>query len=165
MWLQTVETMSNRTAFDYEAMIQKALRDVVRDVLTETAKNGLPSPHHFYITFATNHPWVEMPDYLYSEYPQEMVIVLQYEFKDLEVTNDRFSVTLCFDDQDERITVPFMALISFIDPSVQFGLQFMPGYDPNPEEDDPSPQPPSAGRSNRLETKANVISLDDFRKK
>lgn len=157
------EYMSARTVFDYEAMIQRALRQVVRDVLAETAKNGLPSPHHFYITFATNHPWVEMPDYLRAEYPQEMVIVLQYEFKDLEVTNDRFSVTLCFDEADERISVPFMALISFIDPSMQFGLQFIPGYEQLPDDGIPPRDPvdPKGARSNQ----ANVVSLDDFRKK
>lgn len=153
--------MLNNKTIDYEAMIQKALRQIVKDVLAKTAKEGLIGNHHFYITFATNHPWVELPDHLRAEYPEEMVIVLQHEFWDLEVSNDKFSVTLGFDDMNERITVPFMALINFVDPSVKFGLQFIPGYDSAEDsfESDSKTEPTFHS------SKTNIVSLDDFRKK
>ncbi|MDR0625267.1 MAG: ClpXP protease specificity-enhancing factor SspB [Holosporales bacterium] len=163
---------------DYDAIVQKALRGVVREILTETAEHGLTENHHYYITFITTHPWVVIPDYLKEDFPDEMVIVLQHEFWDLEVTNDNFSVTLYFDDVSERVTVPFVAIVNFIDPSVKFGLQFLPSYDEpekkkeksskkekrpvdkvtkssSPAKDGAPPKPPAG----------NVISLDDFRKK
>ncbi|MDR2782031.1 MAG: ClpXP protease specificity-enhancing factor SspB, partial [Holosporaceae bacterium] len=121
--------MSKNRVIDYESRIQKALREVVRDILIDVANNGLQEPHHFYITFDTNHPWVKIPDYLKEEYPSEMVIVLQYDFSDLTVSDDVFSILLEFDDVDENITIPFMSLINFVDPSVKFGLQFAPDYD------------------------------------
>jgi hypothetical protein len=116
-------------AIDYDAIVQKALRQVVREILTDTMEHGLVGNHHYYVTFATNHPWVVVPEYLREEFPDEMVIVLQHEFWDLEVTKDNFSVTLYFDDISERITVPFVSIINFVDPSVKFGLQFLPDYD------------------------------------
>lgn len=157
--------MARSRAIDYDAYLQKALRQVVRDVLTDVAAHGLPGDHHFYITFATNHPWVVLPPHLKEEYPDEMVIVLQHEFWDLEVKHDTFSVTLCFDDIDERITIPFMSLINFVDPSVKFGLQLCPmvsdSLEPSPET---GPAPTRAG-SPSTSGRSNVVSLDDFRNK
>ncbi|MDR3285441.1 MAG: ClpXP protease specificity-enhancing factor SspB [Holosporales bacterium] len=144
---------------DYDVFVQKALRNIVHDILLDTMNYGLVGNHHYYITFATNHPWVEMPSYLVEMYPDEMVIVLQHEFWDLEVMNDRFSVTLYFDDASERITVPFAALVNFLDPSVKFGLQFVP------DNDEPNPKPSKTSFSKNAPPSENVISLDDFRKK
>jgi hypothetical protein len=143
---------------NYDSLVQTALRNVIRDVLRGVANHGLVGNHHFYITFATNHPWTDIPDNLKDDYPDEMVIVLQHEFWDLEVLDDRFLVTLYFDDEGARITVPFAAIIDFVDPSVKFGLQFAPsGYeDDYAVAEDVEDKPAGAG---------NVVSLDDFRKK
>lgn len=113
---------------NYESMVHSALRDVVKTVLKEAQKNGLPGDHHFYVCFATPHPRVQLPDHLREEYTEEMTIVLQHEYWDLRVEDETFSITLCFDEIHERITVPFDAIISFVDPSVKFGLQFNPIY-------------------------------------
>lgn len=118
---------------DYEQLVQDSLRNVIRTVLSNTAKSGLIGSHHFYISFATNHPDVDIPNFLKEEYPEEVTIVLQYEFWDLEVENDFFSVTLCFNNIDERLTIPFSAVISFVDPSVKFGLQFTPSIHERPK--------------------------------
>jgi hypothetical protein len=152
---------------DYDSIVQKALRGVVHDVLFDTMQRGLVGNSHFYITFSTNHPWVKIPDYLRNEYPDEMVVVLQHEFEDLEVTDKGFSVTLYFDDISERISVPFSAIINFVDPSVKFGLQFIPSEG---DEEDQRKSVTSVDQKvkSEEETKlsaSKVISLDDFRKK
>lgn len=157
--------MARNKAIDYDGYLQKALRQVVRDVLTDVAAHGLPGDHHFYITFATNHPWVVLPPHLKEEYPDEMVIVLQHEFWDLEVRNDGFSVTLCFDDIDERITVPFMALINFVDPSVKFGLQLCPMVSSDESSSSDKDEAPVQQPSHKTQSHSNVVSLDDFRNK
>lgn len=143
--------MSHNTSIDYDAILQKALRQVVREILIRTASYGLSGDHHYYITFATTHPWVELPDYIKEEYPDQITIVLQHEFWDLEVSADAFLVTLCFDEVNERVKVPFLSLISFIDPSVRFGLQFAQGMECEEEDTPPA--------------HTNVVSLDDFRKR
>jgi hypothetical protein len=155
------EFMSKSNAIDYNSMIQGALRQVVKDVLIRVEGRGLEGDHHYYITFATNHPWVEMPPYLKEQYPDEMAIILQHEFWDLEVTADAFSVTLCFDDINERIKVPFMALISFVDPSAKFGLQFVQDGESLYSSEDA--QCDEHTQSERCQS--NVVSIDDFRKK
>jgi hypothetical protein len=108
----------------YDILAQEALRGLVRKVLAETAKNGLKGEHHFNISFATGAPGVRMPDRLREQYPDEMTIVLQYQFWDLKVGADAFEVGLSFGGVPERLTVPFEAVTSFVDPSVQFALQF-----------------------------------------
>jgi hypothetical protein len=161
---------------DYEHLVQDSLRGVVRTVLTNTAKSGLVGSHHFYISFATNHPDVDMPDFLKNEYPEEITIVLQYEFWDLEVENDFFSVTLCFNNIHERLTIPFSAVISFVDPSVQFGLQFTPSIHERPvAKKTKKPKvgvtttrktrTPKAAKIETASEGSNVIALDAFRKK
>lgn len=108
----------------YDLLAQRALRGVVRSVLTDAAKSGLPGEHHFYIAFDTQAPGVKMSARLREQYPQEMTIILQHQFWDLAVNNEGFEVGLSFGGIPERLGVPFDAIKGFYDPSVQFGLQF-----------------------------------------
>jgi hypothetical protein len=110
--------------FHYDALVDDALRSVVRRVLTQVADKGLPGSHHFYISFRSNDPGVALPDYLRAKYPEEMTIVLQHQYWDLVIKPESFEVTVSFNKQQERIKVPFAALSAFVDPSVRFGLQF-----------------------------------------
>jgi uncharacterized protein len=110
--------------FDYGRLVEQALRTVVRDVLARVAHEGLPSAHHFYITFRTTDPGVEIADYLHERYPSEMTIVLQYQYWDLQVDDDGFAVTLSFNNVPERLKIPYTALKVFADPGAEFGLQF-----------------------------------------
>ena len=150
--------------FHYEKMVEGALRGVVRDALRRAAREGLKSAHHFYIGFATATPGVVIPDHLRARHPDEMTIVLQHQFWDLEITEESFSVTLSFQKQLERLVIPFAAVRSFADPSVNFALEFTdppvgpakPGGVPAPVEVAPKP----AGKST-----ADVVALDSFRKR
>jgi hypothetical protein len=108
----------------YDLLAQAALRGVVRTVLTDAAKNGLPGEHHFYIAFDTRAPGVKLSARLREQYPQEMTVILQHQFWDLAVSNEGFEVGLSFGGIPERLAVPFDAIKGFFDPSVQFGLQF-----------------------------------------
>ncbi len=108
----------------YDVMTQDALRGVVRAVLEQIAKTGLPGEHHLYIAFDTHGPGVSVSDRLKEQYPDEMTIVLQHQFWDLEISPERFDVKLSFNNVPERLIVPFAAIKAFYDPSVQFGLQF-----------------------------------------
>ena len=108
----------------YDLLTQQALRGVVRSVLTDTAKKGLPGDHHFYISFDTKADGVHMSDRLRAQYPDEITIILQHQFWDLKVSEDEFEVGLSFGGVPERLTVPYEAINGFFDPSVQFGLQF-----------------------------------------
>lgn len=109
---------------NYQALTEEALRGVVRQALTTAAQRGLSGQHHFYLTFRTAYPGVQIADGLRARHPEEMTIVLQHQFWGLEVTERQFSVTLSFNGQHERLVVPFAAVSAFVDPSVQFGLQF-----------------------------------------
>jgi hypothetical protein len=147
---------------DYPAIIQDALRDVVRRVLEQVAEHGLPGEHHFYIGFRTNAPGVEVPRFLRTQYPEEMRIVLQNQFWGLEVTPEAFSVLLNFGGSRQRLTVPFAALTMFVDPSANFGLPFgmVPeaGAVPQPEAEK---APPEAAE----ERPAGVIRFDPSRRR
>jgi hypothetical protein len=110
--------------FHYDALVDDALRGVVRRVLRMVGEKGLPGSHHFYISFRSTDPDVQLPDYLRAKYPEEMTIVLQHQYWDLIITEEFFEVTVSFNKQQERIKVPFAALSAFVDPSVRFGLQF-----------------------------------------
>ncbi|MBA4117454.1 MAG: hypothetical protein C0514_00965 [Candidatus Puniceispirillum sp.] len=147
---------------DYDRMVQKALMQVVRESLVQTAEKGLMGSHHFYITFQTNRPDVVMPASLREKYPEEMTIVLQHQFWDLKVTANNFSVTLSFDDKHEVLTIPFGAVINFLDPSVKFGLQFEP-VAPAPASDNGGTAPKGEGKGKK--TPSKVVALDTFRKK
>lgn len=122
---------------DYASLVEKALLRVVHDVLGMVAEQGLPGRHHLYITFRTDHPGVVIDDALHARYPNEMTIVLQHEFWGLEVSDDRFSVTLKFNNIPHRLEIPMAAVTVFADPSVEFGLQFTrgePALRPEPPE-------------------------------
>ena len=161
----------------YDRMVEGALRGVVRqaieEVVGEVAEDGrLPGDHHFYITFMTDYPGVKIPDYLRDRYPGEMTIVLQYQFYDLGIAEDkngeRIVVTLSFNNVPEKLEIPLNAISIFADPSVNFALQFQPlgdddGPDLDPGED--FDEDDVAGRSNVGEKTGEVVSLDKFRKK
>ena len=108
----------------YDLLAQEALRGVVRTVLTDAAKNGLPGDHHFYISFNTRADGVRLSPRILAQYPEEMTLVLQHQFWDLVVTEEGFEVGVSFSGIPERLAVPFAAIKGFFDPSVQFGLQF-----------------------------------------
>ena len=113
-----------RDSLQYDKMVENALRGVVRQALASVVTQGLPGNHHFYLTFRTTQPGVEIGGRLLEQYPQEMTIVLQHQFWGLEVTDEYFVVNLTFSNIPERLKVPYAALVSFVDPSVKFGLQF-----------------------------------------
>lgn len=108
----------------YDVLTQDALRSVVRTVLTDAARNGLPGEHHFYVAFDTRADGVKLSQRMRAQYPEEMTVVLQHQFWDLIVTDEQFEVGLSFGGVPERVVVPFAAIKSFVDPSVQFGVQF-----------------------------------------
>lgn len=157
----------------YDRMVEKALRGVVKVAVNEVREHGLPDDHHFYITFLTEHPGVDIPEYLKERYPQEMTIVLQYQFYDLSVDDEILSVTLSFNNIPERLVVPLNAITIFADPSVNFALQFQPLANNNSggSDDDPDgvkKMDDDSGDSANTETdepKGQVISLDQFRNK
>ena len=155
---------------DYEAMVQNALRSVVQKSLAHVVREGLSGDHHFYITFNTDHPDVVIPEYLKDQYGDELTVVLQYEFWDLQANEHDFSVTLCFDDANESVVVPYTSIISFVDPSVKFGLQFTPILEEIKEgkvikADKPNSKKNSTKEDTNQEESSNIITLDSFRKK
>ena len=157
--------MNGSDGFNYGQLMQKAMRSLMSDVLSRVAEDGLPGEHHFWISFETDHPGVDIPDWLREKYPDEMTIVLQDWFDDLAVARDRFSVTLNFSDQAQTLVVPFGAVRTFVDPSVKFGLKF-DAHDP----DEPRLQPfddfdpDEDGEGANTDNGAEVVSLDTFRK-
>jgi hypothetical protein len=169
----------------YDVLVHDAMRGVMRRVLTDAAEHGLPGDHHFFITFLSNAESVKLSPRLLAQYPQEMSIILQHQFWDLVVTDDRFEVGLSFGGIPERLVVPFNAIKSFSDPSVGFGVQFEPA---DAVADTPAaklpavpaptglpvPAPPAEAKT-EAESKdegatkpgegAEVVRLDRFRKK
>lgn len=122
--------------FDYPHMMREALREVARQALEQVAESGLPGAHHFYLSFRTDRPGVEIPASLRERYREEMTVVLQHQWWDLEVDREAFSVGLTFGGSPQRIRVPFSALTAFIDPAAEFGLRF-DGARGDEEEDRP----------------------------
>jgi uncharacterized protein len=155
--------------FEYDKMVERALRGVVRDALKRAAREGFKSAHHFYIGFATRAPGVVLPEPLRQRYPDEMTIVLQHQFWDLEVGVDNFAVTLSFQKQLERLVIPFAAVRSFADPSVNFALEFdVPeGQRAEPSAGALAPVAPAAepGAEPPAQPTAEVVTLDSFRKR
>ena len=129
--------MTAETVIDYEALQQDAMRGVVRAVLSQIVKTGLPGEHHFYISFLTQSPGVILSKRLKEKYPHEMTVVLQHRFWDLIISEDRFEVKLTFDGIPERLVVPYRSIKVFIDPSVRFGLQF---EDASSDKESPAPR-------------------------
>ena len=154
--------------FEYDKMVERALRGVVRDALQRAAEEGLRGAHHFYIGFSTEMPGVAVPDYLRGKYPGEMTIVLQHQYWDLEIGEESFSVTLSFQKQLERLTVPFAAIRSFADPSVNFALEFA---GPEVGSNDTARLPaaiegtPDPQQEPEQKPAGEVVSLDRFRKR
>ena len=154
--------------YQYEKMIERALRGVVREALEQAAREGLRGAHHFFIGFATGMPGVDIPDQLRARYPQDMTIVLQHQYWDLEIGEESFSVTLSFQKQLERLTVPFAAVRSFADPSVNFALEFEMPEQPAGAAGVPAPlaaPPPPAEAPTPDKTGGEVVTLDSFRKR
>jgi uncharacterized protein len=165
----------------YDVLARDALRGVLRRVLNDAATHGLPGEHHFFITFISEADGVKLSPRLLAQYPEEMTIILQHQFWDLVVSEDRFEVGLSFGGVPERLVVPFSAIKSFFDPSVQFGLQFEPseGIVETPATNLPAAPAPSALAVPETEPAdepateqpakpsegAEVVRLDRFRKK
>ncbi|TKT80119.1 SspB family protein [Aquamicrobium sp. LC103] len=175
----------------YDILAQEALRGVMRKVLGEVARTGLPGNHHFFITFLTKAAGVRISSRLRERYPDQMTIVLQYQYWDLKVTDSGFEVGLSFSDVPEKLEIPFTAVRGFYDPSVDFSLEFEVKAENEEEEVDdegdqpeaaPAPTPAIAPRKPRAKAKsedkgtapeeakeaaksADVVSLDAFRKK
>ena len=148
----------------YDQLAQHALRGVVREALRRVEKSGLPGEHHFYIAFNTQYPGVDIGARMSQRYPREMTIVLQHQYENLIVKDDRFEVQLSFDNIPERLVIPFNAVKGFLDPSVQFGLQFEV-VAVEPAEGDEKPAGPKAEPEAEDPDKPKVVSLDSFRKK
>lgn len=153
---------------DYGNLMHDAMRGLIRTVLRDVSENGLPGAHHFFITFDTTHPDVVMADWLKERYPGEMTIVMQHWFDGLEVDEDGFAVSLNFGDAPESLRVPFDAIKTFVDPSVEFGLRFEAAEE---GEDEEAPTATNADHpaEDSLEVEeekrdAEVLSLDKFRK-
>lgn len=161
----------------YPVLIDQAMRGVVRDVLRRVQISGLPSDHHFYISYSTLHSGIKISERLREKYPKEMTIVLQHQFWDFKVEDHQFHVTLSFGGVPEKLTVPFAALTAFADPSVKFGLQFQQsemfevasvGVVENIESLPKTKKAiPSSigGDAESVADEDKIISLDSFRKK
>ncbi|WBL32196.1 ClpXP protease specificity-enhancing factor SspB [Sinirhodobacter sp. HNIBRBA609] len=145
-------------SIDYGNLMHRAMRGLIQDVLTDIAENGLPGAHHFFITFNTRHPDAELADWLHDRYPEEMTIVIQHWFDNLEVDDEGFGITLNFGNAPEPLYVPYDAITTFVDPSVEFGLRFETQEYDDEDEEDEEPAPPQERGD------AEVVSLDKWRK-
>jgi hypothetical protein len=155
--------MPDEVGLDYRHFMETALRDVIRRALVQVASDGLPGDHHFFISFRTQDRGVLIPEFLRKQYPEEMTIALQYQYQDLVVSNESFSVTLNFSTVPQRLTVPFAAITSFADPSVSFGLRFEVPEETEPEAAGASGQP--ARRPKRSAApKGQVVPFEKLRK-
>ena len=156
-------------AIDYGTLMHRAMRGLIQEVLTGVAAEGLPGAHHFFITFDTMHPDVEIADWLSDRYPGEMTIVIQHWFDNLNVTDDGFAITLNFGDNPEPLYIPYDAIKTFVDPSVEFGLRFETQAEEADEVVEEAPMDEMAEEvasedEGERPAKAEVVSLDNFRK-
>jgi hypothetical protein len=147
---------------DYGNLMHTAMRGLIKTVLTSVSDNGLPGAHHFFITFDTRQDGVELADWLRERYPEEMTVVMQHWFENLDVGEDGFAITLNFGDAPEPLYIPYSSIKTFVDPSVEFGLRFE-----SPEDEDEIE--PIVEESIEVEEEpdhhdAEVVSLDSFRK-
>jgi hypothetical protein len=148
---------------NYPRLLQSALRRVVRDALEEVEEHGFPGEHHFFLQVAPDHPDLVVPSFLAEQHPEELTLVLQRQYWDLEVDEDFFRVTLSFAGQRHRLEIPFDALTGFADPAANFALRFeaVPpraeaAAEEVPEAEPEIPQPKGPG--------AQVVRIDSFRK-
>ncbi len=142
---------------DYNQLIQRAFREMLKGLLAKVSDEGLPGEHHFVFVFDTTVPGVDMPGWMKAKYPEEMTIVMQHWFDNLAIMDDRFGITLSFNGVGESLVIPFNAIKTFADPHAKFQLAFEPIHDepePDPEPTVEAPKPESGG----------VVSLDAFRK-
>ena len=154
---------------DYGSLMHRAMRGLIFNVLEQVRDHGLPGNHHFFITFDTTHPDVQLADWLKDRYPAEMTVVIQHWFDNLVVREDGFSITLNFGDQPEPIQIPFDAIQTFVDPSVEFGLRFenqdMDEIEEDAEADETELSADTTDTSDEEPRKeAEVVSLDQFRR-
>lgn len=156
------------STIDYGNLMHRAMRGLIQEVLIRVRKDGLPGAHHFFVTFDTMHPDVEIADWLSDRYPGEMTVVIQHWFDNLDVTDEGFTITLNFGDNPETLYIPYDAIKTFVDPSVEFGLRFE-----TQEDSDDTPEPDEAPMEEMVEPEdevddtpqeADVVSLDQFRK-
>ncbi len=164
--------------FDYDVMVDNALRGVMVSALELVSREGLPGEHHFYITFRTDHPRARVGDDLKARYPEEITVVMQHQFWDLAVDDKGFTLGLSFNQVPQTLYIPFAAVTAFVDPSVKFGLQFRPQAANDLADDEPAraltPQKdvteaprqirPTDGEAPNADSD-NVVTLDQFRKK
>lgn len=153
-------------SIEYGNLMHDAMRGLIRQVLLDVAANGLPGNHHFFITFDTSHPDAELADWLSDRYPAEMTVVMQHWYDKLEVTEEGFSVTLNFGDAPEPMYIPYDAIRTFVDPSVEFGLKFEQQEPGQQDEDEDLPQQDESELEVEEEAPkaAEIVSLDSFRK-
>lgn len=173
-------------SIDYGNLMHDAMRGLIRKVLDGVRTDGLPGEHHFFITFDTMHPDVELADWLSDRYPEEMTVVIQHWFDNLEVTGDGFAITLNFGDSPEPLYIPYDAIRTFVDPSVEFGLRFetqeLDADEMEEDDEDLSPAPAevkpfeaaesitddegdkAADEGDSTPKEAEIVSLDKFRK-
>lgn len=152
---------------DYGNLMHTAMRGLIRTVLQNVADHGLPGNHHFFITFDTRHPDAKLADWLRERYPDEMTVVMQHWFDNLDITADGFAVTLNFGDTPEPLYIPFDAIKTFVDPSVEFGLRFETAEDDDEdtsEEIEAAPEADETQDEPKKKADAEVVSLDSFRK-
>ncbi|MDC0136683.1 ClpXP protease specificity-enhancing factor SspB [Sulfitobacter sp.] len=155
---------------DYGNLMHDAMRSLIRNVLMDVKDNGLPGAHHFFITFDTSHPDAELADWLSDRYPDEMTVVMQHWYDGLDVTEDGFSITLNFGDAPEPLYVPYDAIRTFVDPSVEFGLRFEQKDEDTKAKAETATKPLPQTEESELEVEeapakaAEIVSLDSFRK-
>ena len=153
---------------EYGNLMHDAMRGLIRTVLRDVAAHGLPGAHHFFITFDTTHPDADLADWLRARYPDEMTVVIQNWFEGLDVGEDGFAVTLNFGEAPEPLYIPFDAIRTFVDPSVEFGLRFESQDDDDGDGDDTPPRGDGddapTDDAPEDDQDAQVVSLDSFRK-
>ncbi|MDO5613549.1 MAG: ClpXP protease specificity-enhancing factor SspB [Paracoccus sp. (in: a-proteobacteria)] len=149
---------------DYGSMMHRAMQGLIADVLRGVAQNGLPGEHHFFITFDTRDEGVQIADWLHERYPDEMTIVIQHWFENLSVDDEGFTVTLNFGNSPEPLRIPFDAVRTFVDPSVEFGLRFETQEPDEDDSEDEEPAPVDDTPDDTPKGGGEVVSLDKWRK-
>ncbi len=151
-------------AIDYGNLMHDAMRGLIRTVMEAVAQDGLPGDHHFFITVDTGHPDMQMAGWLRERYPEEITLVIQHWFDNLSVDEDGFAITLNFGNAPEPLYIPFDAISTFVDPSVEFGLRFELHQDDDSDDLDEDEEAPMLENAEPEEKSGEVVSLDKFRK-